>query len=204
MFQRESIKTKGPLYLNERWQRQYSQQKVSSFQIMSILLTASRPPHRPVKTQFNTTPLKRPSSRADQIDVDDDSPVPKARGLKRKTEAVVVSSDEEEEEGPPRKKIVKDGRTPKAVPRTKRSSVLDLGDDSEDELISTKKRQKPSSKNGPPKTKLRSYKVVDSESDAESTQEEPKKARKPVKKKEAPSKKMVGQDKKAEGKQKPE
>lgn len=175
---------------------------MSCSRFLSILLIASRPPHRPVKTQFNTTPLKRPGSRADQIDVDDDSPVPKARSLKRKTEAVVVSSDEEEE-GPPRKKIVKDGRTPKAVPRTKRSSVLDLGDDSEDELISTKKIQKPSSKNGPPKTKSRSYKVVDSESEAEMTQEGPKKAGKPVKKKEAPSKKTMGEDKKAESNKKP-
>ena len=138
------------------------------------------------------------------MDVDDDSPVPKARGLKRKNEAVVMSSDEEEEEGPPRKKIVKDGRTPKAVPQTKRKSVLDLGDDSEDELISTKKTQEPSPKKGPPKTKPRAYKVVDSESEAEITHEAPKKAGKSVKKKEAPSKKTAGEDKKVEGKQKSE
>lgn len=203
MFQRESIESKGSPHLNERWQRQYNQQNVSFFRIVSILLTASRPPHRPVKTQLNTTPSRRPSSRAGQIDVDDDSPVPKTRGLKRKTDAVVMSSDEEED-GPPRKKLVKDGRTPEAVPRTKRSSVLDLGDDSGDELISTKKIQKPSSKNGPPKTKPRSYKVVDSESEAELTQEGPKKAGKPAKTKGAPSKKTMGEDKKAESKQKPE
>ena len=203
MFQRESIKTKGSIYLNERWQAQYSQQNVSSIRSVSILLTASRSPRRPVKTQITTTPSKRPSSRAGQMDLDDDSPVPKARGLKRKNEVVIMSS-EDEEEGPPRKKTVKDRRTPKAVPQTKRKSVLDLDDESEDELVSTKKTQEPSPKKGPPKTKPRPYKIVDSESEAEMTHEGPKKAGKPAKKKEAPSKKTMREDKKAEGKQKSE
>lgn len=202
MFQSESTQTEGPIYLNKRWQGQHKQQKVSSFQIVSILLTASRPPLPPVKTQHNITPSQRPSSRADMIDIDDDGPVPKARGLKRKSEAVVMSSDEEE--GPPRKKIVQNRRTPKAAPQTKRKFVLDLGSDSEGDLISTKKIKEPSSKNGPPMTKPRSSKVVDSESEAEMTHQEPKKAEKPATKKEAPSKKKKGEDKKAEGKQKPE
>jgi hypothetical protein len=136
------------------------------------------------------------------MDVDDD-PVPKARGLKRKSEAVVMSSDEEED-GPPRKIFVKEGRTPKAAPQTKHKSVLDLGDDSEDESISTKNMQEPSSKNGSQKTKPRTSKVVDSESEAETTREEPKKVAKPAKRKEVSSTKMRAENKKAEGKQKPE
>jgi len=108
-------------------------------------------------------------------------------------------SSDEEEGGPPRKHIVKDARTPKAAPQTKPKFVLDLGSDSEDESISTKKMQESSSKNGPPKTKPRTSKVTK----LAMTHEEPKKAAKPDKK-EAQPKKMKGEEKKAEVKQKPE
>lgn len=145
------------------------------------------------------------------MDVDDSDPVPRASGLKRKNAAVITSSDEEED-GPPRKKIAKDGRSQKTAPRTKRKSTLDVGDDSEDGLISTKKKQKPISKNGPTRTKPQPSKVVDSEPEAEMTDEEPKKAVKLAKKKGPPSKRMKSgdkkvedkRDKKAEDKQKPE
>lgn len=133
------------------------------------------------------------------MDVDDDAG-PKARGPKRKSEAIIMSSDEEED-GPPRKRIVKGGHTPKTALQTMHKSVLDIGGDSEDEYVSTKKKQKPSSKNGPAKTKARMSKVVESESETETTDT---KAERPARKKEGPPKKTKGEDKKAEDKQKPE
>jgi hypothetical protein len=135
------------------------------------------------------------------MDVEDDDPVPKARGVKRRSEAIIMTSDEEDE-APPRKRIVKNVRVLKTAPQTKRVPALDLGDESEEESSSTKKKPESSSKNGPAKAKPRTSKVVDSEPGI--TDDEPKKAVKPAKKKGALPKKMSNEDKKAEDKQKPE
>ena len=137
------------------------------------------------------------------MDVDDSDPVPRARGLKRKNTALIASSDEETD-GPPRKIFAKDARGQKPVPQTKRNSALDISDDSGDEVVPTKKKQGPTSKNGPTKAKPRASRIVDPEPEAEMTNEEPKKAAKPSRKRGSPSKKIKREDKKVEDKQKPE